>query len=199
MSSSLKEDIEAAALKNIEYILSYKPTADVPESAQYFRKMEIIKPVAINVYPQIYIDMVKTYSRAEAILHLRSLGHRVAKFYYASFPEEFKKPHKFKDIFATVAKEHLHEKISFKDVVKEDKQLISCNLEVKDCFFCSEVILIEGVDIPYCCAKAGAYESLYNIKSLYHRNMQPRLIHVTTTKSAEEEGDTCEYHLEVIE
>ena len=92
----------------------------------------------------------------------------------------------------------MHEKISFKDLIKVEKQIVSCNLEVKDCFFRSEVTLIEGVDIPYCCAKAGVYESLYNLKSLYNRNMEPRLIHVTTTKSAEEEGDICEYHLEVI-
>jgi hypothetical protein len=199
MSDVLKQEIEAATLKNIEYILGYKATAEGAKSAKYFQKMEIIKPIALNVYPQIYIDMVKTFPRAEAVQHLRNLGHRVAKFYYACFPDELKKHYKFTDIFSIVAKDHMHEKITFNNIVKEKKRLVSADLEVTDCFFCSGATLIEGIDIPYCTAKAGVYESLYNIKSLYNRNLDPRLVHISTIKSAEEEGDTCEYHLKVIE
>jgi hypothetical protein len=95
----------------------------------------------------------------------------------------------------------LHEKIEFRDKVieKENKQLKACIIEVKDCFFCSEITPFAHMDLPYCIPLAGLYENLYNIKSLYNKNLEPRLIQVTTMKSAEHDGDSCLYQLTVIE
>jgi len=193
-----KEEIESRILQDIEYILHYKPTAVGAESAKYFSKMTIIKPIALNVYPQIYIDLVKRFEKTEAIQRLRNLGLRVAKFYYASFPKLLKKPQKLTEIIDDVAKANMHEKMIFKDEVREGKALKSCKIEVQDCFFCSEVTLIENTEIPYCTALGGVYENLYNIKSLYSKNMSPRLIRIDTLKSAQSEGDICEYQLTVI-
>jgi predicted hydrocarbon binding protein len=194
-----KGNIEQLILQDIDYILNYKPVAKGAESAKYFSKMTIIKPIALNVYPQIYIDLVKRFEKNEAIHRLRNLGLRVAKFYYSSFPEVLKKPQKLTEILEDVAKTHLHEKMVFKDEVLEGKRLKSCKIEVRDCFFCSEVTLIENTAIPYCTALSGLYQNLYNIRSLYSKNLEPRLIHVDTLKSAQFDGDTCEYQLTVIE
>ncbi|MDD1776790.1 MAG: hypothetical protein LUQ65_01370, partial [Candidatus Helarchaeota archaeon] len=143
--------------------------------------------------------LVKRFEKKEAIRRLRNLGLRVAKFYYSGFPEVLKKTQKLTEIIDDVAKSHLHEKIEFKDEVTDGKRLKSCKFEVRDCFFCSEVTLIENTEIPYCTALSGLYENLYNIRSLYAKNLDPRLIHVDTVKSAQFDGDTCEYQLTVIE
>jgi hypothetical protein len=199
MPNEAKEEIESLVLQDIDYILNYKPAAIGAESAKYFSKMTIIKPIALNVYPQIYTDLVKRFEQAEAIGHLRTLGLRVAKFYYANFPDLLKKPQKLTEIIESVAKSHLHEKMTFKDEIVEDGQLKSCNIEVQDCFFCSEVTLIENTEIPYCTPLAGLYQNLYNIKSVQAKNMEPRLIRVDMLKSAQSEGDICEYKLTAIE
>jgi len=199
MLNGAKADIERLILQDLEYISHYKPTAVGAESANYFSKMTIIKPIALNVYPQIYIDMVKRFEKSEALQRLRNLGLRVAKFYYSSFPELLKKPQKLTEIIEDVAKSHMHQKMIFKDEIIESKKLQSCKIEVQDCFFCSEVTLIENTEIPYCTPLGGLYQNLYNIKSLYSKNMSPRLIRVDTLKSAQSEGDICEYQLTVIE
>jgi len=199
MMTELKGDIERLVLQDIDYISNYKPAAKGAESAKYFSKMTIIKPIALNVYPQIYIDLVKRFEKNEAIRRLRNLGLRVAKFYYSSFPELLKKQQKLTEIIEDVAKSHMHEKMVFKDETTDSGKLKSCKIEVKECFFCSEVTLIENTEIPYCTALSGLYQNLYNIRSLYAKNLDPRLIHVNTLKSAQFDGDTCEYQLTVIE
>lgn len=199
MMTESKGDIERLIQLDLDYISSYKPAAKGAESAKFFSKMTIIKPIALNVYPQIYIDLVKRFEKPEAIRHLRNLGLRVAKFYYCSFPELLKKQQKLTEIIDEAAKSHLHEKITFKDEITEGKKLKSCKFEVKDCFFCSEVTLIENAEIQYCIALSGFYQNLYNIRSLYSNNLDPRLIRVDTLKSAQFEGDICEYQITVIE
>jgi hypothetical protein len=199
MITESKGDIERLIQQDIDYILNYKPTTKGAESAKYFSKMTIIKPIALNVYPQIYIDLVKRFEKPEAIRRLRSLGLRVAKFYYCSFPELLKKQQKLTEIIDEVAKSYLHEKTTYKDEITDGGKLKSCKMEVKDCFFCSEVTLIENAEIQYCTALSGFYQNLYNIRSLYSKNLNPRLIRVDTLKSAKFEGDTCEYQITVIE
>jgi len=199
MINESKGDIERFVLQDIDYILNYKPTSKGAESAKYFSKMTIIKPIALNVYPQIYIDLVKRFDKKEAIRRLRNLGLRVAKFYYSGFPEWLKKQQKLTEIIEDVAKSHMHEKMIFKDEIIDGKRLKSCKIEVRDCFFCSEVTLIENTEIPYCTALSGLYQNLYNIRSLYSKNMDPRMIRIDTLKSAQFDGDTCEYQLTVIE
>jgi len=51
MTQELKSEIENRALRDLEYISTYKPIATGAKSAQHFSKMTIIKPIAINVYP----------------------------------------------------------------------------------------------------------------------------------------------------
>ena len=126
MMNESKGDIERLISQDIDYILNYKPVAKGAESAKHFSKMTIIKPIALNVYPQIYIDLVKRFEKKEAIRRLRNLGLRVAKFYYSGFPEVLKKTQKLTEIIDDVAKSHLHEKIEFKDEVTDGKRLKSC-------------------------------------------------------------------------
>jgi hypothetical protein len=199
MAQELKNEIENRALKDLEYISNYKPIAPEAKSAQHFSKMTIIKPIAINVYPQIYIDLVKQFDQTEVTRRLKNLGLRVAKFYYSVFPEMLQKSQTFPEIFTEVAQTHLHEQLTFTNRVKENKRLISCTIKVKECFFCSGITLIENIPIPYCIPVAGLYENLYNLKSLYNNNMEPRLVTIDATKSAEFEGDVCEYQVTVID
>ena len=199
MFREIRDALEQRIARDIDYILKYKARAKGAQSAQHFSKMTIIKPIALNVYPQIYVNLVKRSQTDEAILHLKSMGLRVAKYYYSTFPDELRKNQKFTQIFSEVAKTHLKSKLVFKDKVQVDKKLVSCTIEIHDCFFCSGIAAIENLEIPYCTPVAGLYENLYNIKSLYNRNLDPRLIQVNAHKSAEYDGDTCEYHVVVIE
>ncbi len=191
--------IEQLTAKQIDYIVKYKPRAKGAQSAQHFFDMTIIKPIALNVYPEIYVDLIKRFEHDEAVRHLNSMGLRVAKYYYSTFPEKLRQSQKFTEIFSGVVKTHLKSKLVFKDKIKEDKKLKSCTIEIHDCFFCSEIALFENPEIPYCTPIAGACEGLYNIKSLYNRNLEPRLIQVFAHKSAEYDGDICEYKLVVID
>ena len=199
MFKEIRDDLEQNTAKDIDYILKYKPRAKGAQSAQHFSNMTIIKPIALNVYPQIYVDLVKRSVTDEAVRHLKSMGLRVAKYYYSVFPEELRKKQKFTEIFSEVAKNHLKSNLVFKDRVKVDKKLVSCTIEIHDCFFCSGIAAFQNLEIPYCTPVAGTFEGLYNIKSLYNRNLEPRLIHINAHKSAEYDGDVCEYHLVVIE
>ena len=201
----LEEDvstIEKIATNSLDYVLSFKPRAVGAESAQHFSKMNVIRPVALNVYPQIYTDLITRFDRDEATRRLKNMGRNVAKLYYCAFPEMLRKPQKFKDIFLGIAKSQYQEKLEFKEVVTENNTVKSCILQNKDCYFCTgfiEDIDTEKIGIPYCAGKAGAYENLYNIKSLYHKNLVPRLIRVDGIKSAQFEGDVCEYRLVAID
>ncbi|NVM52179.1 MAG: hypothetical protein HWN66_00660 [Candidatus Helarchaeota archaeon] len=199
MEIEIKEALEKSVSNDLDYIISYKPRAIGAKSAQHFSKMNIIKPIALNAYPQIYIDLVKRFDRDEAIRRLKSLGLRETKFLYATFPDLLKKPQNFNKIFTEAAKKHLHSKLIFKNKVLENKILRSMTLVVKDCFFCSEIEPFEDIDIPYCTPNAGLYENLYNLKSLYNQNMNPRLVQIEALKSARYDGDTCVYLLSVID
>ncbi len=198
MSEEEKDLIEKTALKDVEYIIHYDPIAKAAKSAEYFAKMTIIKPIAANVYPQIYVDLVGRFDKEEATRRLKSLGLRVAKFFYCTFPKILKKPQKFDDIFVKIAKVNLHEKLSIVDKVEEKGILKYCKILVENCFFCSEIPPIENIEIPYCQALAGTYQNLYNLKSLYNKDLEPRLVKIDAIKSAEYEGDQCEYLLSVI-
>ena len=81
----------------------------------------------------------------------------------------------------------------------ENGKLKYCKIQVENCFFCSDIPTIENIEIPYCCALAGIYQNIYNLKSLYNKNLEPRLVKIDALKSAEEEGDFCEYLLVVID
>ncbi|HUX99817.1 MAG TPA: hypothetical protein VMV49_09705 [Candidatus Deferrimicrobium sp.] len=199
MESDLKSQMEKSISKDLEYILNYKHIAVEAKNAEYFSKMTIIKPIANNVYPQIYVDLIQRFDHDEAIRHLKSMGTRVSKYFYSVFPKMLTKPQKFTEIFSEVAESHLNSKLIFKDKVQEDKKLKSCIIEVKDCFFCSEITLFQNLKIPYCIPIMGMYENLYNIKSVYNKGMNPRLIYLNALKSAEYDGDTCEYKLTVID
>ena len=199
MQKDIIATIEDFTARSIDYILKYKPRAEGAQSAQHFSSMTIIKPIALNVYPQIYVDLIERSAHDEAIGHLKSMGLRVAKYYYSVFPDELRKTQKFAGIFSEVAKAHLNSKLVFKNKVKEDKKLKSCTIEVHDCFFCSGIQTIENLKIPYCTPVAGTFEGLYNIKSLYNRNLEPRLIQITAHKSAEYDGDVCLYKLMAID
>ncbi|MFX0138924.1 MAG: hypothetical protein ACFFDN_35110 [Candidatus Hodarchaeota archaeon] len=199
MREDIKQKIEKLVLKDIDYILHYKPIAKGAESAQHFSNMTIIKPIALNVYPQIYVDLVKRFEKDEAIRRLRNLGYRVAKFYYSSFPNELKKPQKFSKIFSEVGKKHMDEKVIIENKIEIYKKLKSCNIKIEHCIFCSDITPFENLDIPFCIAKTGFYENLYNIKSLYNRDMEPRLVQVDSIRSARFDGDYCEYKLTVID
>ncbi len=199
MSEETKEEIEMRVLEDIQYILNYIPVAPGAKSAQYFSKMKIIKPIAVNAYPNIYSDLVQRFEKNEATRRLKRLGLREAKFLYATEPKLFKKPQKFIEIFREVAESHLSSKLVFKDRAKEDKKLTGFTIEVHDCFFCSEVAVFEDIVIPYCIPNAGVYENMYNIKSLYIEGMEPRLIRVDAIKSAKFDGDTCKYHVVVLD
>ena len=201
MTEETKEEIEMRVLEDIQYILNYKPLTVGAKSAQYFSKMKIIKPIAVNSYPNIYSDLVQRFERNEASRRLKRLGLREAKFLYATNPNLFKKPQKFIEVFREVAESHLSSKLVFKDRIKEEesKKLKSFTIEVHNCFFCSEVAVFEGIDIPYCIPNCGVYENMYNIKSLYSEGLEPRLIRIDAVRSAEYDGDTCEYHVVVLE
>jgi len=199
MQKDIIDALEQLTSKDIDYILKYKPRAKGAQSAQHFSNMTIIKPIALNVYPEIYVDLIKRFEHDEAVRHLKSMGLRVAKYYYSTFPEKLRKSQKFTEIFSEVAKTHLKSKLVFKDKIKENNKLRSCTIEIQDCFFCSEIALFENLEIPYCTPVAGLYEGLYNIKSLFNRNLEPRLIQVIAHKSAESDGDICEYKLVVID
>ena len=199
MQEEIKEKMEKSVLKDIEYILTYKPIVKGAKSAQDFSKMSIIRPIALNVYPEIYVDLVNRFEKAEAIRRLKNLGLRVAKFYYSSFPAMLKKSQKFSKIFSEAAKKHMDEKLEIVDKIEEDNKLKSCKIKVENCIFCSEVPPIENIDIPFCMGKSGFYQNIYNIKSLYNRNLEPRLVQVDTIKSARYIGDVCEYQLTVID
>lgn len=195
----LKATIESRIFKDLDYIMKYKPTTTKAGSADYFSKMTIIKPIALNVYPQIYVDLVQRFDQNEAFRHLKNMGYRVSKYFYSLFPEMLQKSQKFTEIFSEIAQSHLKSKLTFKDKVEENKKLKSCVIEVEDCFFCTEIALFENIQIPYCVPIMGMYESLYNIKSLYNKNMEPRLIFLEAIKSAKHATDTCEYQLTVID
>ena len=199
MTEETKEEIEMRVLEDIQYILNYKPVAVGAKSAEYFSKMQIIKPIAVNSYPNIYSDLVQRFERAEASRRLKRLGLREAKFLYATEPKLFKKPQKFIEIFREVAESHLSSKLVFKDRAKDDKKLMGFAIEVHECFFCSEVAVFEDIEIPYCIPNAGVYENMYNIKSLYNEGMEPRLIRIDAVRSAKYDGDTCEYHVVVLD
>lgn len=198
IQNEVKQKIEELVLKDIDYIQNYNPIAKGAESAKYFGKMTIIKPIAANVYPQIYVDMVKRFKKEEAEQRLKNLGLRVTKFFYSAFPDLLKKQQKFSEIFINTAKTHMHEKIEIKGI-ENIKKLKSCTFKVENCFFCAGITPIENIEIPYCIAKAGIYENLYNIKSLYNENLEPRLVKVDAIKSATFDGDLCEYQLTVID
>ena len=199
MTEDTKEEIEMRVLEDLQFILNFKAVAVKAGSADFFSKMRIIKPIAVNAYPNIYSDLVSRFDRAEASFRLKRLGLREAKFLYATEPELFRKPQKFIEIFREVAESHLSSKLVFRDRVKEDKKLLSFTIEVHECFFCSEVAVFEDIDIPYCIPNAGVYENMYNLKSLHNEGMAPRLIRVDAVKSAKFDGDFCEYHVVVLE
>ena len=194
----MQQEIEKSVLQDIDYILNYQPVVKGVD-AQSFLKMTVIKPIAQNVYPQLYTDLIRRFERVEAVQRLKNTGRRVAKYYYSVFPEALKTPQKLIDILKSVAEPHLREKIRLKDVVQENSILKRCVIEVENCFFCSGVNIIENVEIPYCLGLAGLYENLYNIKSLFNKNLEPRLIQVTTMKSATHEKDRCEHELIAVE
>ncbi|NVM28802.1 MAG: hypothetical protein HWN65_08160 [Candidatus Helarchaeota archaeon] len=200
MVEETREDIEMRVLEDIQYILNYEPRAIGAESALYFSKMNIIKPIAVNAYPNIYSDIVQRFERDEAYRRLKMLGLREAKFLYTSLPNYLKKPQKFTEIFREVAQSHLSSTLIFKDKVKEDKKLKGFKIRVEKCFFCSEVTVFEDIDIPYCIPNAGVYENMYNIKSLYNEEgRDPRLIRIDAIKSAKFDGDFCEYQVVVLD
>ncbi|HUX99216.1 MAG TPA: hypothetical protein VMV49_06645 [Candidatus Deferrimicrobium sp.] len=200
MQGETKEVIEKSVLEDINYITNYWPSTVAAKSAQHFSSMTIIKPIAVNVYPQIYADLVQRFEKNEAAIRLKRLGLRETKFLYATLPQMLKKPQNFVEIFSEVAQSHLNSKLFFTDKVKDDnKKLKSCKIIVENCFFCSEITVFEDIEIPYCIPNAGVYQNLYNIKSLMNKNMEPRLIRIDAVKSAKFDGDTCEYHLVVLD
>jgi hypothetical protein len=200
MQGETKEAIEQSVLKDIKYITNYWPATIAAKTAQHFSSMTIIKPIAINVYPQIYADLVQRFEKNEAATRLKRLGLRETKFLYATLPAILRKPQKFNEIFSEVAETHLNSKLIFTDkVIDENKKLKSCKIIVENCFFCSEIQVFEDIEIPYCLPNCGVYQNLYNIKSLMLQNMEPRLIRIDAVKSAKFDGDTCEYHLVVLD
>ena len=128
MQKDIIDALEELTSKDINYLVTYKPRAKGAQSAQHFSNMTIIKPIALNVYPEIYADLVKRSEHDEAVHHLKSMGLRVAKYYYSTFPEKLRKSQKFTEIFSEVAKTHLKSKLVFKNQVKEDKKLKSCTI-----------------------------------------------------------------------
>ena len=194
-----KEALEKAVLEDIAYIRNYRPVTIAAKSADHFSKMTIIKPIALNAYPQIYVDLVQRFPKEEAARRLKRLGLRESMFLYATLPEILTKSQRFTEIFKEAASTHFNSKLIFKDKVKEDKELKSFKIEVEDCFFCSGITLFENVDIPYCIPQCGVFENLYNIKSLWNNDRTPRLIQIDPIKSAQFEGDTCKYQVVVID
>lgn len=199
MEKKSKEEIESIVLQDLEFVNNFWPLAPEAKSAKHFEKMTIIKPIALNSYPQIYADLVQRFEIKEAAMRLKRLGLRETKFLYASLPEMLTSPQKFYDIFTDFATSHFGSKLSFEDKIEEDHQLKSCKIIVHDCFFCSEITVFEAVDIPYCIPNCGVFENLYNIKSLYRGGLIPRLIRIDPIKSAEFDGDTCIYELVVLD
>jgi len=194
-----KSLIEKLVLEDLAYISNYKPVVKNRISIQDFLKMSVIKPIAQNVYPQLYTDLISRCEPDEAIRRLKNTGRRLAKYFYSVFPDILKKPQKFDEIILNVPKSHLHKNLQLKDKVIENSRIQSCIIEIKNCFFCSGIDKIEDLDIPYCTALAGFYENLYNIKSLGNQNLNPRLIEVTSISSASDERDLCEYKLIAID
>lgn len=199
MLEEIKHDIEKNVADYIEYIERYKPKAKNAKSAEYFSKMNIIKAIAANVYPQIYVDMINRFDLDEAKFKLKRMGSRVAKYYVSTNLEILKKHDKFPNIFIKIAKTEVREKLKFYDRVKEDGKLKSCKFQVKECIFCHGIPPFENTDIPYCVAKAGTYETIYNIVSIYAKDLEPRLVQIDTLKSAQDENDFCIYELTVID
>ena len=195
----IKNEIEKYVAEYIPDIVNYKPMANNAKPAKYFSTMNIIKAIAANVYPQIYVDIVGRYDTEEAKFRLKRMGLRVSKYFLRTNYEFLKKHEKYPNIFIKTLKSEVNETVKFYDKVKEDGKLISSKFKVKDCIFCSGVPLFEDIPIPYCIAKAGTYEGIYNITSRYSRDLEPKLVHIDVIKSAEFQGDVCEYQLTVIE
>ncbi|MHA1130629.1 MAG: hypothetical protein ACTSQI_06580 [Candidatus Helarchaeota archaeon] len=194
-----KDEIEQRVLEDISYIVNFEPVAKRAKNARHFNEMTIIKPIALNVYPQIYVDLVQRFDRDEAYRRLKRLGLRETKLLYATLPKMLVKRQKFEETFTDIASTHLKSKLDFTDKVIENGKLKSCKIIVHHCFFCSEITVFEDLDIPYCLPNCGVYENAYNIKSLYLKKTNPRLIRIDAIKSAEFDGDTCEYQLTVMD
>ena len=64
MTEETKEEIENRVLEDLQYILNYKPITPKAQSAEFFSKMKIIKPIAVNAYPNIYSDLVQRFDEA---------------------------------------------------------------------------------------------------------------------------------------
>ena len=194
-----KEEIEKRVSEDISYIVNFEQIAKGAKNAQHFEDMTIIKPIALNVYPQIYVDLVQRFDHDEAYRRLKRLGLRETKLLYATLPRMLVKRQKFEETFTDIASTHLKSRLEFTDKVEENGILKSCKIIVHDCFFCSEITVFEDIDIPYCLPNCGVYENAYNIKSLYLKKSNPRLIRIDAIKSAKFDGDTCEYQLTVME
>ncbi len=199
MLADIKDKIEKYVAQYVSSIVNYKPIANNAKPAQYFSTMNIIKAIAANVYPQIYVDLVSRYEKEEAKFRLKRMGLRVGMYFLRTNHDFLMKHEKFPEIIIKTAKSEVNETLKFYDKVKEDGKLKSYKFKVKDCIFCSGIPPFENIEIPYCIAKAGTYESIYNITSMYSKDLEPKLVHVDVLKSAESEDDVCEYELTVVE
>ncbi len=188
--------------QDIEYINNFESLAPRAQIAPNYREARMIKSIADSVYPQIYGFLVRNFSREEAFRRLRVMGQNAVKIYYAINKKELQQKGKLEEIFKGICRDS-GERYRITETVKKkvNKKKVIQRLVLKKyhCIFCTGAMLAENIDIPFCLPSVGYWEQWYNIRSLYHGDWQPRLIHIEVTKTAEDNSDYCEYVVEAIE
>ncbi len=199
MAQSMKKTEGDRVLKDITYVQNFKPVALNAIPLKVFSTMKIIKPISLNVYPEIYGYIVRKFEREEAIQKLKHMGYQTAKYLYSLIPKRLIKKESLFETFTTFAKHNSGEKLQLKNIIKHNKVIKSCTIRKYKCIFCTGATIPENVDIPFCYPSAAFYQHFYNLKSISCGNLKPRLVNIEVIKTAKDNKDYCEYQLEALD